>query len=251
MEKMLEIGCGPGALSQALHRWYPSANVIGLDRDTNFIEFAKTNAPEINFCEGDAINLPFADNSFDVTISHTVQEHVEPEKFFNEQYRVLKHNGVCLVLSARKGINIISDTISKTSDFEDAMYKKTEEFYTATDKKYNVCKYPMSEQELPRTMLKYGFKNISTHYITLNLTPDSNNTDEKTAIEIIEANRQVNLDSLAYLPEIAPYVLTEFELKQWEDVIKRKFDKRIEQYKKFEKLWDTSVSVVMVLRGVK
>ena len=41
--KILEIGCGPGALAEALHRWYPNAQITGIDRDTKFIEFAKDN----------------------------------------------------------------------------------------------------------------------------------------------------------------------------------------------------------------
>lgn len=53
-EKILEIGCGPGALTQSLHRWYPNAEVIGTDRDSNFIEFASNIALHIKFLEEDA-----------------------------------------------------------------------------------------------------------------------------------------------------------------------------------------------------
>ena len=35
--RILEIGCGPGALAEALHRWYPGAEIIGLDRDREFV----------------------------------------------------------------------------------------------------------------------------------------------------------------------------------------------------------------------
>lgn len=101
---ILEIGCGPGALSEALTKWYPRSNVIGTDRDSNFIAFAKKKAPTVTFLEEDATALSFADESFDVTISNTVAEHIAPEKFYGEQYRVLKKSGVCLVLSARKEI---------------------------------------------------------------------------------------------------------------------------------------------------
>ncbi|NLG88359.1 MAG: class I SAM-dependent methyltransferase, partial [Clostridiaceae bacterium] len=104
--KILEIGCGPGALSQALYRWYPNAEIVGIDRDSNFIDFASKQAPQIVFMEDDATGLSFQDKTFDVTISYTVQEHIEPAKFFGEQYRVLKDDGVCLVLSARRGINV-------------------------------------------------------------------------------------------------------------------------------------------------
>ena len=43
--KILEIGCGPGALAEALHRWYPRAEITAIDRDHNFISFAKKNVP--------------------------------------------------------------------------------------------------------------------------------------------------------------------------------------------------------------
>lgn len=43
--EILEIGCGPGALAQSLARWYPSARIVGIDRDSNFIDFAKKLSP--------------------------------------------------------------------------------------------------------------------------------------------------------------------------------------------------------------
>ena len=39
--KILEIGCGPGALAGALHRWFPNAEITAIDRDKEFIRFAK------------------------------------------------------------------------------------------------------------------------------------------------------------------------------------------------------------------
>ena len=67
--RILEIGCGPGALAAALHRWYPDAQITGIDRDSRFIAFAKEHESGITFVEGDAAALPFPDQSFDVTIS--------------------------------------------------------------------------------------------------------------------------------------------------------------------------------------
>ena len=76
--KILEIGCGPGALAESLHRWYPKAQITAIDRDSIFISFARDNISGIRFLEGDATHLPFENDSFDVTISNTVQEHIEP-----------------------------------------------------------------------------------------------------------------------------------------------------------------------------
>ena len=97
--KILEVGCGPGALSSSLSRWYPNSTVVGLDFDESFIDFARAHDKNCEFIVGDATALPFSDNSFDVTISNTVSEHIEPEKFYGEQYRVLKSGGICLMLS--------------------------------------------------------------------------------------------------------------------------------------------------------
>jgi len=250
-KNILEVGAGPGALTQSLKRWYPNAEVIGSDRDTAFVEFAKAQAPHINFVEADIFSLPFNNNSFDATISNTVQEHVEPSKFFGEQLRVLRPGGICLVLSARRGINITSNIIAETSEFEDEMYQKTEQYYRAADEKYSVGKFGCSEQEMPHLMSKYGFKNIQTHYLTINLSPDSEQYEKAFVLKMIEANRRVHLDSLEYLPHIAPNIITKEEHKKWIEEINRKYDERVEQYNLGNPQWDANVSVTMVLRGVK
>lgn len=121
--KILEIGCGPGALAGALHRWYPLAEITAVDRDSEFVRFGTENEPGVNFVEGDATALPFEDNTFDVTISNTVAEHIEPSKFYGEQLRVLKPGGICLVLSSRKGININPSCIT-FNEYEQQFWKR-------------------------------------------------------------------------------------------------------------------------------
>ena len=32
--KILEIDCGPGALAESLHRWFPHAQITAIDRDS-------------------------------------------------------------------------------------------------------------------------------------------------------------------------------------------------------------------------
>lgn len=248
-ESILEIGAGPGALTQALKRWYPNAEVVGSDRDTSFIKFAQEQAPHIKFVEADINALPFRDNSFDVVISNTVQEHIEPSVFYGEQYRILKPGGVCLVLSARPGINITSKVVSDVSEFEKELWQRTEEYYKEADEKYNVGKYSGTEQELSLQMGKYKFNNVQTHYLTINLTPDSEQYDKAFATKMIEANRRIHLNSLEYLPHIAPDVVTCEEIKKWASEINQKFDKRLEQYNLGNKQWDANIALTMVLRG--
>lgn len=250
-KQILEIGCGPGALTQSLARWYPNAEVIGTDRDSTFIAFAAQQAPGIKFMEADATSLPFEDNFFDVVISNTVQEHIEPSKFFGEQFRVLKPGGICLVLSARKGINITADCIAEESSFEKEIWERVTEFYQNTNAKYNVGQYAMSESELPSTMEKYGFHQISTEYLTINLTPDNPKNTKDLAYAMINAHHQSNIDAVTSLLHIAPRVVSEEEVCELKKRIDQKYDKRIALYNAGQKQWDTSISLTMVLRGVK
>ena len=250
-KKILEIGCGPGALSQALRRWYPDSEVIGTDRDTAFIEFAKKQAPHITFTEEDAANLSFADNTFDVTISNTVAEHIEPSKFFGEQYRVLKQGGVCLVLSGRKGVNISAPCIEEQTDFESEIWSRAEKRFSESLERYSVCQYPMSEAQYPACMEKYGFKNVSTEYITINLTPDNPVYTKETAYAMINSNRQNDINVVQILEDIASDIVTQDEVQELMRQVNRKYDRRIELYDKGIKQWDTNVSVTMMMRGIK
>ena len=249
--RILEIGCGPGALTQALARWYPNSEVIGTDRDSAFTEFAAQQAPNLHFIEADATKLPFEDHSFDVVISNTVQEHIEPSKFFGEQFRILRKGGVCLVLSARRGIYIAADCISAQSSYEEEIWKKVDHFSEKINQEYNVGKYAMSESELPSVMGQYGFEQISTDYLTINLTPDNPANSKEFAYSMINAHRQTNLDAVNALIHIAPNVIKEEEIIEMCRRINMKYDQRIKLYNEGKKQWDTTVSLTMVLRGIK
>lgn len=250
-KKILEIGCGPGALAEALFRWYPGAHIFGVDRDSNFIDFARGRNQHINFLEGDAVNLSFENESFDVTISNTVVEHIEPSKFYGEQYRVLKENGICLVLSARRGINMEAPCIMEQSEFEKEIWQRTEKYFEETMKKYNVCAYPQNEMEMPLSMEKYGFRDVTTEYVTVNLTPDNPIYSKEVACAMINANRQGSLGSADGLLNIAADVVTESEIEELKRLINIKYDKRLELYAQGIKQWDTNVSVTMIMRGIK
>ena len=247
--KILEIGCGPGALAGALHRWYPNAEVTAIDRDSEFIRFANENEKGVEFIEADATNLPFDNNTFDVTISNTVAEHIKPSKFYGEQLRVLKPNGICLVLSARKGINIYPKCLD-LNEYENEFWKKVQKYDNSTEK-YSVCQYPMSEMEMPIVMQKYGFNDICTGYATIDLTSDNPKFSDNLAHDIINANKLTTLDGIEALLHTMPEHFTVEEINKIKRLTNTKYDKRIEQYNCGKKQWDTYVSVIMSMRGIK
>lgn len=247
--KILEIGCGPGALAEALHRYYPNAQITAVDRDSEFIRFARNLSADINFVEGDATALPFADNSFDVTISNTVSEHIEPSRFYEEQLRVLKPGGVCLVLSARKGIHVTADCLAPSA-YEKQFWDKVNAVDDSMGR-FSVCQYPMSESELPITMERYGFNSVRTGYATIDLTPDHPKYTPEMAHDIINANRLCALDSIGSVLHTLPEHVSLEKIEKMKRLTNEKYDNRIAKYDRGEKLWDTNVSVTMVIRGEK
>jgi ubiquinone/menaquinone biosynthesis C-methylase UbiE len=98
---ILEVAPGPGyfALEMAkLGRF----NVTGLDISHTFVEIARNNARQagvnVDFREGDASSLPFADASFDFIVCQAAFKNFSrPGKVLNEMYRVLRPGGTALI----------------------------------------------------------------------------------------------------------------------------------------------------------
>lgn len=247
--RILEIGCGPGALAGALHRWYPNAEMVAVDRDSEFIRFAREHESGITFMEGDITSLPFESNSFDVIISNTVCEHIEPSRFYGEQMRVLRAGGICLVLSSRKGIVLPASCIAN-SGYEKRFWEKAEQYDDTMDK-YAICQYPMNETELPVTMEKYGFKDVQTGYVTIDLTPDNPKFPAELAHDMINACRYADLDAIESVSCSLPEQFTAKEIEEMRRHVNAKYDTRISLYDGGKKQWDTTVSVIMVIRAVK
>lgn len=101
--RVLDVACGTGDLSLALAR-AGSARIVGLDFCRPMLEIAARKAreertPELVFVEGDALGLPFADESFDVvTIAFGLRNLTSVEAGLHELRRVLKPAGRLAVL---------------------------------------------------------------------------------------------------------------------------------------------------------
>lgn len=81
--------------------------------------------------------------------------------------------------------------------------------------------------------------------------PDNDSVPDEMAIEQINCHRLLNLSSLQKALNISPNALTEAEKEALIGMINARYDKRIEQYKSGEKLWDFSSLAVLVATGVK
>jgi ubiquinone/menaquinone biosynthesis C-methylase UbiE len=95
--RVLEVGCGSGAISEVIAARPKVGEVIGLDPSPGLIKRARelrSHLANLTFQEGDGKTLPFPDNSIDAVVMHTVLTHVPaPEAVVAEARRVLRSGG--------------------------------------------------------------------------------------------------------------------------------------------------------------
>jgi ubiquinone/menaquinone biosynthesis C-methylase UbiE len=98
--RVLDVGCGTGALVMEIKRLYPEVDVVGLDPDPKALararRKAKRAAVSIRFDQGFADELPYPDASFDRVFSSFMFHHLEPderEKTLQEIRRTLRPGG--------------------------------------------------------------------------------------------------------------------------------------------------------------
>lgn len=96
--RLLDVACGTGDLSIALFE-KTGAQVIGLDFCRPMLKLAAQKAPQLRFVEGDALQLPFAESSFDaITIAFGIRNLSSVERGLDELRRVLKPQGWAAIL---------------------------------------------------------------------------------------------------------------------------------------------------------
>lgn len=105
--KILDVGCGSGALTIACAKRNQGSTVVGIDRwGAEYASFSKqlcennAIAEGINntkFMNGNAVHLDFPDENFDAVTSNYVYHNItgqNKQKLLNETLRVLKKGGV-------------------------------------------------------------------------------------------------------------------------------------------------------------
>jgi ubiquinone/menaquinone biosynthesis C-methylase UbiE len=101
---VVEVGCGTGAVARTLAETFPTCRVLGIDPSPFFIGRAAQlgqGLPNLRFTEGDARQLPLAEESVDALVFHTTLCHVpELDAALAEASRVLRPRGTLAVFDA-------------------------------------------------------------------------------------------------------------------------------------------------------
>ena len=115
----LDVGCGSGALTIACAKRNPKATMVGCDiwSGSYKSEFSKKlcldnarseGVENVRFEEGNAVSLPFEDESFDIVTSNYVYHNIighNKQKLLLETLRVLKKGGTFVIHDIMKKSN--------------------------------------------------------------------------------------------------------------------------------------------------
>jgi ubiquinone/menaquinone biosynthesis C-methylase UbiE len=152
--RVLEVGCGTGAMTRSLARRDDfSGKAIGVDQSRPFIDAARRLATDENvgnradFRVGDAHLLDFPDASFDAVFAHTLISHVtDPATVLREMVRVVRPGGMVAIFDG--------DYASLTYALPDHEFGQRMDAALATASFNN----PRVMRELPRLMPELGLE---------------------------------------------------------------------------------------------
>lgn len=107
--RVLDVGTGTGWLAIEFVKGIPGVEVVGLDLSDVVLELARDNAQKsgvssrVSFEKGDAEDMPFEDDTFDLVVSgNTLHLVKSPVMMFDEIQRVLKPDGRFLISDFRR-----------------------------------------------------------------------------------------------------------------------------------------------------
>ena len=93
-QRVLDVGCGPGALTAELARRLGEAAVAAVDPSAPFVAAIRQRLPEVEVHQASAEQLPFADDSFDAALAQLVVHFMaDPLAGLAEMRRVTRPGG--------------------------------------------------------------------------------------------------------------------------------------------------------------
>lgn len=94
-QRVLDVGCGPGALTAELVDRLGPSSVVACDPSELFVGAMRQRHPEVEVHQAPAEELPFADDTFDAALAQLVVHFMaDPVQGLSEMRRVTRPDGV-------------------------------------------------------------------------------------------------------------------------------------------------------------
>ena len=94
-QRVLDVGCGPGALTSELVERVGASNVAAVEPSEPFVAAARERHPGVDVQQASAETLPFADGTFDAALAQLVVHFMaDPVQGLTEMARVTRADGV-------------------------------------------------------------------------------------------------------------------------------------------------------------
>ena len=122
VRSVLDVGCGTGSLTLEIAKLLPSGGrVIGMDAGWKMVALARNkrqnSEKQIKFLQVSAENIAFTDEAFDCVFNVFLLHHLPMELklvAINEMYRVLKKEGVLVMVDVDRPSNLLGWLIGLT-----------------------------------------------------------------------------------------------------------------------------------------
>lgn len=161
--KILEAGCGSGRVVKYLYD-LGYKNISGIELNQNAVNNINQTYSELNIIQGDILNMPYEEKSFDIIISYGVVEHFKegldlPLLNLN---KMLKKDGLAI---------ITIPSLNKVRQLKTIFYKinpllpkrdKKEFIYNVFPKKGEFFEYRLTPKEFEKECLNAQFKIIKS-----------------------------------------------------------------------------------------
>jgi 2-polyprenyl-3-methyl-5-hydroxy-6-metoxy-1,4-benzoquinol methylase len=96
--KILDVACGEGHITAAIHRAFPTARILAFDGSLSAIRSASQAHDGISFALANAYDPPYPPDYFDCVVCNNIWEHVpDPLRLLDRVARSLKPNGHLIV----------------------------------------------------------------------------------------------------------------------------------------------------------
>ncbi len=167
---VLEVAPGPGYLAIELAKLRRAASITGVDISQTCVDIAQRNAREegvaVHPQQGNASDLPFADNAFDLIVCRAAFKNFsQPIEALQEIHRTLKPAGEALIIDLRRDVS--PEAINELASGHGWLNRR----FVKAIFKYMLIKRAYTQHEMEELARQAGFGSIQidTNLVSLEI----------------------------------------------------------------------------------